>query len=76
MDVFWPLQNLLQGRGHNWQHICIGLFHVSMFQGIWISLGSIYLMIKINIFFGMGNPPPLWKIPPILLIFLFNPSLT
>ena len=47
-----------------------------MFQGIWISLEGIYFLVKINNFGGMGRPsPPPWKIPPILLIFLFNPSL-
>ena len=33
MDVYWSSQDILQGervdRGHNWENICIGLFHVS-----------------------------------------------
>ena len=33
LNVNWSPRNILQGervdRGHNWENICIGLFHVS-----------------------------------------------
>ena len=49
-----------------------------MFHGIWIILGCIYFLVELNHFCGMGRrggyPFPPWKIPPILLIFVFNPS--
>ena len=60
MDVYWSPRDILQGkrldRGHNWEIFVLVYF---MFQGIWIILGGIYLLVKINNFGGMGRPPPL-----------------
>jgi hypothetical protein len=53
-------------RGHNFENICIGLFHVSG------HLGGIYLLVKTNNFGGMGRPlpPPLCgKFHQIYLLF-------
>ena len=42
-----------------WIGVIIGKIFVLvyfMFQGIWIILGGVYLLVKINNFGGMGNP--------------------
>ena len=61
-----------------WIGVTIGKIFVLvyfMFQGIWIILGGVFFLVKINHFGGIGRPPPSpSKIPPNLFIFLFNPS--
>ena len=52
-EVFWKVGGLIG--------VTIGKIFVLvyfMFQGIWISVGGIYLLVKINNFCGMGRPPP------------------
>ena len=58
MDVYWSPRDILQGE----IGVTIGKIFVLvyfMFQGIWIILGGIYLLVKNNNFGGMGRPPPL-----------------
>ena len=60
-------------RGHNWENICIGLFHVS---GVLDHFGRYLLLVKKIKIDGMIRPPPSMEISTkFFYFFLFNPSL-